>query len=1288
MTKNSNQNCKAQKDRKLINIRASFLLILFLPFALSAQKADLIINEIMALNGSIITDEDGDYSDWIEIYNAGTGTVSLLNWTLSDNSEIPDKWTFPDVSIPANGYLLVFASGKNRALAGQELHTIFRLDAAGEYLGLFDPEGLAATKFDPYYPVQKDDHSFGRLNDLYIEFSIPTPGKENGEEGGILASPVFDISHGLFDAPFDLTISKEAESVRVYYTTDGDVPDSVNGILYTAPLNITTTSVLRAIAVSPEGVTSRVSTQSYIFPADVIHQPNNPEGYPVNLGPYSNLPGLAIADYEMDPEMMADPVFAEKVISALRALPTLSLVTNKDHFFSHSTHPDTGGIYIYPAPGDNDLGRGWERPVSFEFFNTHDSNSVQIDCGIQLQGGASRNPEKSPKHSFRVVFRGEYGASKLIFPLFKDENASQRFDNLVLRAGFNQTWHHWGDDQRVKAQYVRDIWNKDTQRAMGHPSSQSEYSHLYINGIYWGIYSPSERMDSDFGANYMGGESEEYDVIKDYTEIADGNDIAWKKMMAMVNAGTQSDEVYQKLQGNNPDGSYNPNLECMLDVVSLADYMLLNFYGGNTDWDHHNWASMRNRVKPEGFRFLQWDAEHTLKSLSENVTGEKNSGCPSYIYQELTENSEFKRMFADRVQKYCQNGGLLTPEPVAQRWTTRKEVVESGIDAEVSRWGDYRRDVHPYRSGPYDLYTKETHWVAEQEFLYGSYFPQRTDILIDQLRAKDMFPNVDAPQLLINNVFINGNVIEPGDELKMFSEQGDVYYTTNGSDPARWEEGKLNTIVELGATKRVIVPKSDIGSSWASDLNFNDSNWQLCEGGPGGIGYDTRPDYLDMITLDVGADMSSSGTNPNTSCYVRIPFKMEAADLAEGKQIYLRVWYDDGFAAILNGTKVAVANAPGTLSWNSASTDGNEATDPTVINLTSLGNFLKEGDNLLAIQAMNEKTSSSDFLIMAEIISGGSEAANISEDAIKYSGSITLNESSHFRARTLYNGEWSATSEKFFVVPEDYQDIKITEIHYHPLGKDTVNDRYFEFVELKNIGSSALDLGGVSFIDGIRYSFPYETRLGPGEFVVLASDRDQFYQRYGFLPLDEFDGQLNNAGELMILVGPAKDTLLMFFYGTDGSWPVEPDGLGNSLVPTEFNPAHNQQHPMDWRASHFIDGSPNDDDRLNLQAEEIKAVTIAQPELKQNFPNPFSDQTHIQFTLPDDAFVRVSVINMMGQEVHVLTQENKTPGTHSLTWQGVDRSGNLVPDGFYFYRMIVKSDSGPIVITRKMLLMR
>jgi len=100
----------------------------------------VVISEFMASNTRTLTDEDGESSDWIEIHNAGSNSVNLLNWALTDKLGDSNPWRFRQRTSTRDGYLIVFASGKDRRVPGAPLHTDFKLSAAGEYLALIEPD--------------------------------------------------------------------------------------------------------------------------------------------------------------------------------------------------------------------------------------------------------------------------------------------------------------------------------------------------------------------------------------------------------------------------------------------------------------------------------------------------------------------------------------------------------------------------------------------------------------------------------------------------------------------------------------------------------------------------------------------------------------------------------------------------------------------------------------------------------------------------------------------------------------------------------------------------------------------------------------------------------------------------------------------------------------------------------------------------------------------------------------------------------------------------------------------
>ncbi len=755
-----------------------FILLILFSFFKSFSAEKLIISEFMAINSNNIQDEDKEFSDWIEIQNIGETTINMKGFCLTDNPQSLTKWKFPEVKLAAGNYLVVFTSEKNRTDPTKNLHTNFKLSGSGEFLALVGNDGKTIiSSFTPQFPLQKENISYGIYNGLSVFFDQPTPGAEN-VLGNIVQAPTFSQQRGYYSKAFYVSLQNPDTEAKIYYTTNGIRPSASNGSLYKEPILIQTTTPLSAVTVKNGTETSDLVSNTYFFTDSILKQTNHPKGYPAEWGVFETIPGIAPADYEMDPEVCENLTYKPQFAAAFQDLPSISIVTDPDNIFSHSTDPKTGGIYIYTCSTGKGIGQDWERPASVEYYDPKDQNWFQLNCALQLHGGASRVPEKTPKHSFRIEFKKEYGASKLDFPIFSEPDAATRFNSLVLRANFGYTWLHWNPTERKTAKYIQDSWGKDTQLAMGYASAHNKFVHLFLNGIYWGMYDVSERLDKDFMGSYLKGKAADFDVIKDYAEVTDGDLVAWNKMMAMANSGLTTQAAYQKIQGNNPDGTPNPLFEQFLDVENLIDYMLMNFYAGNNDWDHHNWVAARNKVEPEkGFKFFSWDAEHLFTNSTLDVTNENNANCPSRLFTKLKDNADFRILVADHVQRWFFDDGLLTPQMATNRYLKRAKEIEKAILCESARWGDYRRDVHP-RDTDNDLYTPDKYWVKQLDWLAKTYFPPRTDLVVNQLRMAGLYPWINAPE------FTNkGGSITDEIELGMFSSGGTIYYTVNGTDP-------------------------------------------------------------------------------------------------------------------------------------------------------------------------------------------------------------------------------------------------------------------------------------------------------------------------------------------------------------------------------------------------------------------------------------------------------------------------------------------------------------------------
>ncbi|MCX7428899.1 MAG: lamin tail domain-containing protein, partial [Planctomycetia bacterium] len=204
----------------------------------------LLITEFLAVNETGTTDDNGDHSDWIEIHNPTVAPINLDGWYLTDDDNALTKWRFPAVTLAADGYLLVFASEKNRAIPTSPLHTNFKLDGDGEYLALVRPDGATiAHEYAPEFPAQGIDISYG-LSSSNPDgpegyFAIPTPRRANPVAVPTLSGTLtFSRTGGTFVEPFTLTLATEVPGAVIRYTLDRTVPTFPSSPVYTGPITV------------------------------------------------------------------------------------------------------------------------------------------------------------------------------------------------------------------------------------------------------------------------------------------------------------------------------------------------------------------------------------------------------------------------------------------------------------------------------------------------------------------------------------------------------------------------------------------------------------------------------------------------------------------------------------------------------------------------------------------------------------------------------------------------------------------------------------------------------------------------------------------------------------------------------------------------------------------------------------------------------------------------------------------------------------------------------------------
>jgi hypothetical protein len=657
------------------------------------NPGDVVISEFSAAHTKAYKRVDGD---WIELHNRGVAGVNLEGWSLTDDKENLTKWIFPKVTLGAGSRMVVFATGedtKSTSLS-KPSHSNFKLNPNGEYLALCSPETPRRAVSAIQFPEQAAGVSYGlNKNNEWVYFSKPTPGAANGTATvSNRVDPVhFSLPRGFYERKaIYLTLSTDTPNAKIRYTINGDTPACCSngkyetvGKVYSGPIRIAKTSIVRAMAHKEGMLPSKVRTHTYLY-------------------------GMS---------------------SSRRKLPALSLVTDDRHLW--------GSKGIQKQPNAQRHGIAWERPISAELIRPDDNGGFAVDCGIRIQGGGYVRPRYNPngglpfsKYSFRLYFRGDYGTGRLEYPLFGNIPV-QSFDRIVLRAGMNDHTNP----------FIKDEWARRLCSNVGQISPRGTFVNLFINGKYKGYYNPCERIDTKFLADWYQTD-EEYDLIAQFNEVRAGRVTSWRKMLNYVNRYDMNDPEHFQV------------VEKQLDMPAMADYLLPLIYAANDDWPHNNWRVARH--KPDGlFRFINWDAEWTFsKSTSHNtIKNQLSSTNPPWgnadianLFNGLKVSSEYQMIFADQVHKHFYNGGGLTDPEIRRVFDEIYNTVKGTIPVSKS-WG--------------------TNWIRK-----------RRAPVLKHLKEANLAASDYAPKF---NQF--GGTVPAGFKLKLSASRGDIYYTTDGSDP-------------------------------------------------------------------------------------------------------------------------------------------------------------------------------------------------------------------------------------------------------------------------------------------------------------------------------------------------------------------------------------------------------------------------------------------------------------------------------------------------------------------------
>ncbi len=582
---------------------------------------------------------------------------------------------------------------------------------------------------------------------------------------------------GFYTNVFAVTLSSSTPGATVYYTLDGSEPTPHHGTAYGEPLQVSGTKIVRAVAHAPGKWVSAIAARTYVFTGQVPNQSIPSGATPEWDAGDSTVP----ADFAMDHTVANEAALNR----SFGSIPSLSLLMDPADLFGEA------GIY------DADTSQGNEREVAGELMYPGGREGVAFHCAVEphsrfYEGGSEGGPKVNRKRSLRLAFKSEYGDSKLRFPVLESApcnsaGAARKFDRLVLRAGSNMSYAGVARGSAEWTVYARDQWGRDTQTAMSGVGVHGTYVHLFLNGLYWGLYNLSERPDAWFGSTYFDGEKEDWYAhnhngpVGDYAEFPSSGE-RWEALMDMCD----NDPLDFTVPAN-----YVQAQE-YLDMPTFCDYVLTWWACGGGDWDEvsaiycNNFFALNRNESTTPIRYFCWDME--LAWYNSTITGEGGRVHPAFlspgttehgrvvagVFRALWHNEEFRMLFADRLYAHVRDGGALTDAACQRRWRELCNFIEEAVVAESARWGD--------AGGREETLTRGAHWYEARNYVLGLMDGNVASLLIscrrNTVHGYPLYPIIDPPTLEFTEV--NGGAEYT---VTLTCDAGQIHYWIDGGDP-------------------------------------------------------------------------------------------------------------------------------------------------------------------------------------------------------------------------------------------------------------------------------------------------------------------------------------------------------------------------------------------------------------------------------------------------------------------------------------------------------------------------
>ena len=1249
--------------RFIRNIILSLALLLATPV-----WADVVITEFLASNQNGLLDEDGATSDWIELYNDGAAPVNLSGWRFTDDSADLFKWTFPAVTIEPKGFLIVFASNKDRAVATAPLHTNFKLNSDGGYLALVRPDTTFSTVFNPY-PAQYDDKPYGFAQTVTttqllsssssVKFLIPTSSTPN--DATWTARTFNDASWTSATAG----IGFDSTSASGYAALIG-----ASGNCQTAMMNNTPSAYARFAfnVANPATVTSLTMPikyddgfVAYLNGVEVARR-NAPAGVPTNttaatanhvavqakiyesidLTPYVNqlIAGTNVLAIHGLNETAASTDFLIKV-----ELDQYSVTVGTTEGYYASATPgafNTAAVYNKVAPVLINVGRGiyttaqsitlsCSTPGATIRYTYDGSSPFQLTTAGAIVRDGSGNPVPSPTS-------GVYSA-----PLTISSTKTLRY------AAFKN-----GSD----------------------PSDSVTQTYLFLSDVITQSPSTSGSGVAPVITNPPGASPA--------TTIWPSGSVNGQVLDYGIDPNVTTSPTYSGTILN--DMKAVPSVSIVTDVPNLFD------------------NSIGIYANPSGDT-ITWERPASIELISKTGTSEFQANCGLRIrggYSRSTGNPKhgLRIFFRDTYGPSKINYALFGSDPTgATKFDSFDLRCPNNYAWSFSspNLAVYIRDTFS-RQTQLDMGQLSSHTVYFHLYLNGQYWG---------------LYNVDErPEANFGSTYLGGDPSDY-DTIKSAPDLGYTNFATDGDEVA-WNSLWTQADSGLSASNTEIVNNTNyqkiIGNNpngtpnpaypvlveadglvdynlciyWSGNLdaaisaflgNNNPNNWfgfRDRTGAHGGFRFvlhDSEHTLLNVNENRTGPWPAGSTASQGANAYPRSSPQYIFQQLIKAQQFKM-LFADRVYKHFANGgaltptaalarfnlltTEIDRAIVGESARWGNAQSNPSRTRNTDWVPATDVvrNNFLPtRTSNVLAqfraqgwyptfdppLWSQRGGTINSGATITLSFPAGQSGtiyytidgtdprsynsttgAEGVSATALVYSGPITIPNSRTIRTRVRNATNWSAIDEATFYTPQDFTKIVVSEINYNPTDLGAISGDELEFLELKNIGSANIDLGGCTFTNGITYTFPNGTFLAPGGFYVLARDatvnQASFHTRYpGVTVSGIYTGRLDNNGETITLAAPTGGNIFSLTYDDALPWPVSADGNGFTAVPKAT--VYNSNDGVNWRGSANIFGSPGTDD-------PAVTTSVVINEILTNSALPLKDT--IELFNPTNASVDVS----------------------------------------------------------------